>query len=67
MVEKMISIKGKTFYLNRICDTGEEAHKTAKQYKKAYKSRYFIIKIEKGLLFPYEVYALYLTKIKPLW
>lgn len=70
-MQKCIYIKGKRYYLYEVFDTTEESRKEirklCKYYRRKCKSRWFVLKTERGFWFPEEVYALYLTNVCRLW
>ena len=59
-----IFIKNKRYFFYGRYGSWNEAYKQAKAYqKKDKKCKYFIIKVEEGYLFPYEMYKLYLNRV----
>lgn len=60
-------IRGKKYYYYDTFKSWADAYNIARYYhKKNPKCRYFIVKVEKGYLFPSEYYKLYLTKVARL-
>lgn len=64
---KVIYRKGKEYFLYDTYDSYAELIRDAKYYKKKNRSRYIVLKFEKGFWFPYKAYALYMDKIMRLW
>ena len=67
-MSKYIWIRGKRYYLYGYYNTWKEAYNEARRHmRKNKRNRYFIQKVEKGFLFPYEIYKLYMSHVFKLW
>ena len=68
MVNHSIKIRRRKYFLYETFKTKKEAIRIAKYYNKKNKqNKTYILHTEKGYLFPTEVYALYMTKIRKIW
>lgn len=64
---KSILINNKKYYLYDNYGSWQKAHKIAKQKRKKNKSKYFILKQEKGYPIPTTRYHLYFNKTIKIW
>lgn len=66
-MNKYIYVKNKRYYYFDTYSTYRQALSVAKKQYKRNRSKYFILICEKGWLYPYKVYKLYLTNVIKLF
>lgn len=67
MAYRYIWKKNRKYYLWDNFTTWEKALKVAKYHKKKNGSRYFIIEVEEGWLYPVKRYYLYMDKVMKIF